>query len=333
MKFTRIIISTLGILIFLFIGISTVLAQKVDTTSSVKGPVLPSVSGYFVTYWQYDMNSSAEDENNFKVNMARIGFKGDLNDRSSYKVLIDFTRSGGDILLDAVVSFIPVTGAKMNIGQFKTNYSTLNLRSATAQRFVSKPLMSSKTSPPTRDIGVSMEYKQSQYSASLGLFNGESQNSTDQNTAKNLSFRTTFNPSKILNLAGNVYYGKTTGTTAEDLLMYNGSFGFIHHRLSIEGEYGYYDTDNLSRTGFFTDMLYEFDLTGIVKSITPGVRYDWYDQNLDSDNDAQSRITTSTKFTFRELTNMHLRIDYELNSLESGADADNRLFVEAQLKF
>jgi len=303
--------------------------------SSVKFDRTPKISGLLKSYWQYDQYESGDDKNNIKLKYGRVAIKGGVSDDVGYKLQFDFTRNGDDMLLDGAVYFNPTLWSKMTVGQFKTPYSTINLRSASKQRFIDKPMMNSKTSPPTRDVGFSLTSKNSQFSTTVGVFNGSGQNSSDVNNAKNAAGRITWAGSAKLNLSANIYYGKTNEADSlyEDLMMYNGGFGFKHEKFAIEGEYGYYETESLKRTGFYLDAVYDHPLTGIVKTITPGFRYEWYDSDTDTPDDAKWRYTAGLKLVFAKLPNMHVRADYQYNEVESGTVDKNTFLTEIQLTF
>ena len=180
-----------------------------------------------------------------------------------------------------------------------------------------------------------MASNNSQFSTTIGVFNGSGQNASDINTAKNVAGRITWAGSPKLNLSGNIYYGKTNAVDSlyEDLMMYNGGFGFKHEHLSIEGEYGYYESESLKRTGFFMDAVYNHPLVGVIKTISPAFRYEWYDLDTDTPDDAKWRYTIGLKFVFAKLPNMHVRADYQYNEVESGTVDKNTFLTEIQLTF
>lgn len=313
--------------------------ENAPEKASIKFDKTPKISGLLKSYWQYDMYEVAENQNNITLKYGRVSIKGGISEDVGYKFQMDFTRSGDDMLLDGFVNFNPTSWATMNVGQFKTPYSTINLRSASKQRFISKPMMASTTAPPTRDIGLSITTKSNQYTTTFGVFNGSGQNETDMNTAKNVAGRVTYKAAAKLNLSANVYYGKTPYAVAdtlnlyEDLMMYNGGAEFKHKNLSLEGEYGYYETETLKRTGYFVDAVYNYPTQGILKTVSPALRYEWYDSDTNIRDNAKMRYTLGLKFVFAKLPNMHIRADYQYNEYESGTAEKNTFLTEMQLTF
>ena len=295
----------------------------------------PVISGLFKTLWEYNVNDGRDNENDFSIYYGRVSLKGDMTENIGYQLQVDFARDSDDMLLDAFAFFNPTLWSKITVGQFKSPYSTVNLRSAAKQRFISKPLMASKTAPKSRDIGLSLSMAGENYSTVFGVFNGVGQNQPDDNTAKNLAGRITYDFSPSLSFSGNAYYGKTNqaDSLAEDLAMYNGGAIYSSGNFSIEGEYGYYETDNQKRTGYFVDAIYEYNLSGIVKSITPGVRYDWYDPSDDVTGDIETRYTVGMKLKFAALSNMHFRVDYLVDETETSELKDKQILSEIQVTF
>ncbi len=295
----------------------------------------PVISGLFKTLWEYDDYDGSDNENDFSVYYGRISIKGDMTENIGYQLQVDFARDSDDMLLDAFAFFHPTLWSKLTVGQFKSPYSTVNLRSASKQRFISKPLIASKISPKTRDIGLAFSMAGENYSTVMGVFNGVGQNQPDDNTYKNLAGRFEWDFSQSLQFSGNAYYGKTNSpdSLAEELTMYNGGAVYSQGNLSIEGEYGYYETENLSQGGYFIDAVYEYKTAGIIKSVSPGIRYDWYDPDYDITGDIQSRYSAGLMFKFSKFPNMHARVNYLVDDIENSTVQDKRILSEIQLTF
>jgi hypothetical protein len=211
----------------------------------------------------------------------------------------------------------------------------MSLRATSKQWFISRPLMSSKIFPPLRDIGVALNTTSGNYSTTVGVFNGSGMNKVDGNLAKNLVGRMVYKLSPQLNLSGNIIYGKTNAVDSltEDLKMYDGGVSYSHRNLMLEGEYGYCETESEIKTGFFVDALYTLPTEGIIKSITPGVRYDWYDPSNDISGDVQKRYTAGVKLIFVKFPRMHIRADYQYNEIENSETNDSKFLAEVQITF
>jgi hypothetical protein len=297
-------------------------------------PTAPKVSGLFRSYWERDMVDSGTDPNYFKIANARFVLKGDLNNITSYTIMADFGGANGDYLLDAFITMSPLGWSKITLGQFKTPFSTVNLRGTADQRFVLKPIVSSKAAPSVYDIGASLELSKGAYSATVGILNGDKQNQTDDNTAKNIASRFAWKPVKNVNFSANAYFGKTddVDSLAKDLSAYDFGAHLDYQHFSVEGEYGLYDNETSKRAGFFADALYEFTFAGELQSITPGIRYELYDPDTDLSDNNQTAVTYGVRAAFKDLPNMHFRLNYQDNSADSGAP-DDKFMAEVQLKF
>jgi hypothetical protein len=296
---------------------------------------IPTISGLLGTELQYNDNADEAEDNEFKLIYGRIAVKGDIADNIGYQVQADFSRTANDMLLDAYVHLNPTFNTILTIGQFYTNYSTVNTRSSTKQRFISKPVANARISPPTRDIGATLGFSQNDYSVTVGVFNGAGQNQADANKYKNLAGRITYKLLPALAVSGNAYYGKSNevDSLAEDISMYNGGAQIAFNRITIEGEYSYGKTDQLEKTGYFVDIWYEHKGPGIISSIAPGARFDWYDPNNDQEDDIQMRYTGGIKFTFAKLPNMSVLANYEYYDTENTDGNDKRFLVDMQLSF
>ena len=296
------------------------------------------VFGLIKTHWEYDQAVSGDNENVFKLYNCRIGVKGSLNDYTSFKALFDFARTmntdkfSGDMLLDGYVELSPNPWLKVKIGQFKTNYSTVNLRSGSKLRFIDGPIV--KTAPPTRDLGMMAESNYEKYSVAVGFFNGNGMNEKETNVNKNISLRGVWKPIKSANFSANYYTGKSNDvdSSVSNLTRYNLGMGFSQNNISIEGEYSSYDNSTQIASGYWTDVQYKVKTNGFISSIVPGFRYGWYDTDTDTDNNAMTRYTAGLNVHFAKFTGAMIRLNYQINDSESG-DLDDVFKAEFQLAF
>ncbi|MCD6162174.1 MAG: hypothetical protein J7K40_07155 [candidate division Zixibacteria bacterium] len=296
------------------------------------------VFGLMKTHWEYNQAVSGDNENVFKLYNCRIGVKGSLNDFTKFKALFDFARTvntdkfSGDMLLDGYIELSPNPWLKVKIGQFKTNFSTANLRSGSKLRFIDNPII--KTAPPTRDLGMMAESNYDKFSMSVGFYNGNGMNEQETNTNKNMSLRGVWKPINSANFSANYYTGKSddVGSSASNLTRYNLGVGFNQNNFSIEGEYSSYDNSMQIASGYFADAQYNLKMNGFISSIVPGFRYGWYDTNTDTDNNAKTRYTAGLNVHFAKFTGAMIRLNYQINDSESD-DLDDVLKTEFQLAF
>lgn len=297
-----------------------------------------NVFGLMKTHWEYNQAVSGDNENVFKLHNCRIGVKGSLNDYTRFKAMFDFARTmntdkfSGDMLLDGYIELSPNPWLKVIIGQFKTNYSTANLRSGSKLRFIDNPIV--KTAPPVRDLGMMAESNYDKFSMSVGFYNGNGMNEQETNTNKNMSLRGVWKPIKSTNFSANYYTGKSddVGSLASNLTRYNFGMGFSQNNISIEGEYSSYDNSTQIASGYFADAQYNIKTNGFISSVVPGFRYGWYDADTDTDNNAKTRYTAGLNVHFAKFTGAMIRLNYQINDSEAG-DLDDVLKTEFQLAF
>ena len=316
-----------------------------------------SIFGYVRAWHQTDL---AKNSGAFSINMSRIGIKGNLSDKLSYRLFVDFSRLGklsteseiidgnevvtdvsasfSDYLLDAYAEFKPVNGLSLQLGQFKNPFSTENLLSAAAIPFVNRSLLKSYTAPGLRDIGFMTTYGNKlplPFSINFGLFNGSGQNKTENDLTVNYAARLVVAPLEGMNLSGNFYSGRISNVET--------SFWDIGAEYNESGiwaaaEYGNKNTDLIASekkaNSYFVYVLYDFPLESeLIPIIQPGFRIESADPDDAIDDNEISRYTFGLTFILTQKKQTHIRVNYEKYDMANGSTNPDKLVLEFQIKF
>ncbi|MGK9475613.1 porin [Melioribacter sp. OK-6-Me] len=336
------------IILFLFIAV-TIAAQN-KSESSMK------FFGYVRSWYETDFS---ENHGEFKVKMARFGFKGDVNQYTGYRLLVDFARLGklkttytnidgksvvssvsasfSDVLLDAQAILKPTKNFTLSLGQYKVPFSTDNLKSAADIEFVNRPLLTS-VAPGLRDVGVMAEYKFSSnvpLMLSAGLFNGSGQNKSETDNTANYSIRAVTEIIDGVELSANYYGGRLDN---EDVNIFDLGAAFEYNNFTLNGEFGQRNTDlssySITSNAFFVYGVYSIKLdNSILSYIMPAIRYEYYEPNNSIDSNEIEKITGGISFHFAKINFAQLRINYEIYNYKDGRDNPNILFIELQTRF
>ena len=293
--------------------------------------------GYLKSWFQYSQVADEKDNMTFSTRMARLVAKGQVNEQADYKVLVDLARFQKDILMEASLSFAPISGLRIVAGQSKTPFSSAEARFASVMPFINRCFITTrKIAPPFRDIGVQASYKNEalpQIEFIGGLFNGTGINKLDDNNSKNFAFRVLGKPLKSVHFAGNVYLGKTNGADPENLFIYDLDVGYNVHGVDLGTEFAVRDESEKIAAAFFVYGEYEIGVnTGILKSIVPATRFEVWEPDSDREDDHQKRITLGLSFEFDGRSYSRLRVNYEVDTRENG-EVPNILTAEVQLRF
>lgn len=322
----------------------------------IKDNFAPAFTGY-IRFWQ--QTDFSTDQGQFILKEITLGASGDVNEYVGYKFLADLTRLGKlttsattingttvvtkasasftDILLDAAVKVTPIANLSITGGQFKIPFSTDNLRGNVAIDFVNRPLMTN-VAPASRDIGAMASYKVSSLlpEISAGAFNGTGLNKVETDKTVNYVCRAVVTPVTNLNLSANYYNGKLS---SNDINVMGFGFDYKISNLFLDAEYVTKNTKQpdvtIGSNAFFIYSLYNFGIseTGIIKSITPAVRFDLYDPDTDKYNDEINRITLGLTFHFAKVTWAHVRLNYEKYDYKDNTVNPDKFILEMQARF
>ena len=315
--------------------IGEVAAKKTSASPKSVGVKHGSLNlGGYIQGW-YDHPFADDGVSTFRLKRARASLKGKLNHFTTFKFMVGFVNPG---LLDAYADLKLFPSTSLRIGQFKPPFSTDWLTSSSKLLFVDRSMIANNTRVEKgRDIGVQACHRiktPAQVDLTAGVFNGAGLSVTDQNTDKNFVFRGVLRPRKGLELAGNYYTGKTSDADApEDLSKWGGSARFAFSDGTVGAEYIAQDKADLKTSGYFAVGAYAFKTPNrLFREVEPAVRYEHYDPDTDTPDDALNRITLGV--------NLYIDGHYtkmQVNVLINGEEADSvdndEIFAEIQIAF
>jgi phosphate-selective porin len=337
--------------LLLVVAFSTVRAQKIADYLSL--------SGFIDT--QYDIESYNEkgtDISTLQVRRARLDIKGDLSERLSFRLQADFTSPK---LVDAFIKYRFNKYINLQVGQFKTPftlenpYSPLNLESIENAQAITKlagykDVSGVSTFANGRDVGVQIsggafqkDEKWDVLTYYAGVFNGNGINTKDNNTDKDLIARIELRPIvEELVLSGSIYDGNyaINGKNA-DRNRYSAGLEYKNDKLTIRSEYLNGETEvsdgtdinSLNSNGFYAVAGYWFNFTGngLSQKIRPVVRYDFFDNNSNLDNDEYTAYMVG--FDWWPEKNLRLCVNYTLKDQKKYENLGHSLSAMMSIKF
>ncbi len=290
-------------------------------TTSLLAADAPKFSGYIKSAFIHTEKASETEVSN-----ARVKAAGSIDDKTKYTVFFDLVRD--DTLLDAYIDREIVDNLSVKIGQFKTPFSSDNLLSSAKLAFINRPYMKKDVSPAFRDKGLQFTYKHKYFDAVAAVMNGSGQNADEYNNNKSMAYRVVAKVLPQLNISGNFYTGNNSpvDTETDDFVNVgaNGRIGDVEY----SAEYGQKSHDELTSNAFFAWLSYDIEMDNdLISILTPGVRVEMSDPDIDTDDDAKSRYTFGLSADFDKKYANRVLLNYEIRELETGEE-DNMLGLE-----
>ncbi|MFC1608423.1 porin, partial [Candidatus Latescibacterota bacterium] len=281
----------------------------------------PNFSGYVKTQFSHNTKISK-----ISIINARVKLSGTIDEKTGYGIQIDTVRD--DILLDAFITRTITDGLTIMAGQFRTPYSTDNLTNNAKTTFINRPYSFKETSPHFRDQGIQCFYKHKYFDAIGAIMNGSGQNTAEFNNNKGLALRLVAKLIPQFNLSGNFYTAKMSDADDEsDDFINVGAHGSMSG-FSYVGEYAQQKHGSLTNHALIAWLSYDWKLgSDLINIITPAVRAEMADPNVDTDDDAKSRYSFAVTAHFNEKFANRIMLNYELTEVETG-EADDLLCVE-----
>lgn len=302
------------LIVFSFITYSYVAALSQDTTASVTHDLKfdPKITGCIRA--KFEQNTS-DGFNRFEVRNARYQVYGDLNNYFSYKAEIDLMDEDQMKMLDAFVNFHFIKNLEFKIGQQKVPISTDFLRAPNQLDFSNRSFVAKRMVNDLRDVGLVVDYLHPfdlPFNVYLGVFNGAGSNTLENDRTKNACIRVEYEPVKNLIFEVNGYKGKISSNYVD---LYNLGFNWKLGHFFFDSEFTQRNTEDSVKTSkatsFFVYGLYYIDIkNSIIKTLTPGIRYDEYSITK-STIDEPRRLTAGLTFSFAKITFADIRLNYE----------------------
>lgn len=306
----------------------------------------PKVEGTVRPKYEYRTNT---DEHRIQIRNARFGVRGHISEITSYRAEIDLSDEGITRMKSVYIRLQPRDWYRLTVGQHKIPFSTDDLRSPHQRYFANRSFIGKQLTSGLRDVGASLAFFNEEvlpFNFHLGIYNGTGPFDQKQWRRSNelaYASRLELNPTPNWSISAAFNTKKPVDIR---LYMYNGGFYYDNYGFHFDAEYYYktYEKNVHAPThGFFSFIAYDifFSNPGIVKKITPLIRYDMMTDNLafDDYNErredvASSRITTGFTLSLDKPFVNDIRFNYEKYFYAEGlVNVDDKLVVEFVVRF
>lgn len=319
---------------------------KLEKRSEVWDKLKPAFkfSGYIQAGYDYLWNEEGTQASTFHLRRARMSLQGDIykgarGAKASYRLQIDLCKELP--IMDLWVKYQPVNQFGIQAGQFKvpisienTDYNAIQLEFITYAQPVQRLVRMSSSdmqgvNSSGRDTGVQLYggfIKRDGYSIinyEVGVFNGTGINAKDNNKSKDVAARLTIQPMKDLKIAA--YYmggetnatsliGKYPGMVAEasnvntsylDYNRYGGGVDYENKYIFARAEYLGGQTGDYLSSGLYAQVGYKF-----LEKCTVGVRYSYFDENINGDSPTPVQTNYSVALSYFPWKNLRLQAEY-----------------------
>ena len=324
------------LLLLLFVGIGVSSAQetqteeaislderveKLEKRSQVWDKIKPAfqLSGYLQAGYDYLWDEEGTKTSSLHLRRARMTLKGDIykgekGATASYRLQVDLCKS--PVILDLWAKFQPVNQFSVQFGQFKVPISIENTDyAATRLEFIS---YANTVQRMSRNGG--------------GDMTGINSSGPDNNKSKDVAARLTIQPLQKLKIAAYYLIGETNITS---LLSKYPTIGdsWSNHSYVAYNRYGGgvdYSNDFLfARTEYIAGKTGDYLSSGIYAQIgyklrdkfSVGLRYDYFDQNLNASAPCQTSYTVA--LSYYPWKHLRLQAEYTLQKFNAVAQTPN----------
>ena len=286
--------------------------------------------------------------NTFLLHRARLDVKGDINDNWSYEVYTEFSGVNPK-LLDAYTTYKIVDAFKITAGQFKVPFSLESLISDSQLEFIDRSQVVNALAGRStdvignqngRDIGIDangsffkLDNKQYLFDYAIGVFNGAGYDvTTDNNQHKDIAGRLTVHPINNLQVSADYYNGQGNYILTGAKVATNNKRDregidarYVIGGLSLQAEFDKGTDATIKRQGWYGQASYFV----LPKHLQLGVKYDTYDPNNITINDATNLYTGAASWYFNDWAKFTL--NYLVKHEDAPTQVPNNIF-EAQLQ-
>lgn len=293
---------------------------------------------------QYDSTRDLNPPDTFILKRARLFFKGEIiPSKVNYFLQFDGAEKGADdnFLLDAklMLNYIPKT--EVAIGRFVPPFTYYMPRTVADLDFINYPLIVSKYGM-FRQVGVQTTTKLDNMALpleiNLGVFNGPTNNWIDDNLSKDFLARIVFKPMKDLNV--DIYHWNGAAVsgvfTSLDKVRTGIGINYLYKNVKMVGEYMLAKDEVASGTliseiksaGYYANVGYK-----IMSKLELLVRYDFYDPNTDTVDNAQDWVSFGSNY-FLEGNKVKISLNYVVKNEQGPVEITNNEVVgQAQFSF
>ena len=324
---------------------TSVMGQQSAAPAADKAAPEPVVSGFgkikmsgLMQGW-YQNDESLDPAGTFRLRRAEVKFSGDINPETTCWLMIDPAQVKEDdtktatgtnlittvgrksILQDFAVSYkCPATGVKAEFGQYKVPFGMEGLESSSKLDFVERAALTTQFKwADARDIGLTLrrdiKVGDVTIQPAVGVYNGEGQNKSDANDDKMIVGRLAVSPVKGLHL-GVAHVNNEVGAAQVDSVRTGFEAKYTFGRASVYGEYAEGESDGKDKETYYITATYS-----VLDDVQLAARYDWYDPNTDTDDDAGTETTAGINY-FIAKHNAKVQLNYVVRG-EEGESVDN----------
>lgn len=239
------------------------IVENIEKVAPIITQVTNRISG--IVNMRYQYSDAGEGSNSFDIRRVRLDFRGEIIPLINYRIHIEFM--GNPKVLDAFVNWHKTDVFNIKAGEFKIPFSLENPYSPQNLETIDNSMVItglcgyndvSGISSNGRDIGINVYGKflpvkdYSLFEYSIGLFNGNGINVSDNNKSKDFAGTFMIHPLKYITLSASHYNG-STGQQGENIqrVYTGGGARFKSNKLLVRGEYIYGKNGDLNSDGYY----------------------------------------------------------------------------------
>ena len=279
-------------LVALMLMLGTAVTAGAQDDEEKVSPV--NIHGTIRSKYEYQ---TQEDEGRFEVRNARISVEGSLSRVISYKAEIDLCDEGKIKMLDAFTLLKPVKGLQFTIGQYRVPFTIDAHRSPHQQYFANRSFIAKQVGN-VRDVGASVGYTLNAgfpIKLEAGIFNGSGLTNQKDFWSKSINFSA--KAQLLLPHGFNITLSAQKIKPSVSVMMYDAGAYWHSKGWHIEAEYLFkHYAGNAFQDVHAFDSFASYDIRtgrGLVKCVTPLVRYDYMSDHSDGTLNSEGRLTVT----------------------------------------
>ncbi len=314
-----------------------------ETADSGLGKI--KVSGLLQFWFQH--TGGADSKETFRLRRALIKLGGKIKPEVTWKLSVDpamvrednVTKTEGNVtsvgrkspLQDFAITFEPMEYLSFDFGQYKVPFGMEGRQSASKLDFAERSALSALFKwSNLRDLGVTCNGNFSlgtvKVQPAIGIFNGEGQNRLNANEPMAFVGRVVVQPTKALHL-GASHYNRTSTTEGAEIVRTGAEFKLQASPLALMAEYAGGKRGDMKRETGYATATYKLS-----DSYQIAARYDWYDPDKDSSEDAKAEMTVGLNY-FIQQHKSKIQLNYVFRAEEGTSVSDDLVRINVQVAY
>ena len=274
----------------------------------------PKLDGTIKAKYEY---ATEPGMSRFSVRNSRLGMTGSVSERVLYKGQVELSNEGKFAVLDLSATLQLTNKLSFTLGQMSLPFFNSYAITPSDLMFANRPFIG-KYFAGTREIGAIAAYRTGwnnlPVSVEFGIFNGSTINNPVWNNKP--SYATRIQLGEMEGFRFTAKYYRFPFSDNEDYSFWGVDARYAGNNYKIETEvmHRYNDYDGVNRISSYVQGSYTFpfDNSGLVKCITPALRWDSIGENWGDGMFDNNRLTMGVSFGLTEKPFKSLfRIDYE----------------------